>query len=75
MPWSQTQQTRLAYEKGLLENYFRGSVTWIDPRGDTRVEIQVTCTNDKQYVLRIYIPSDYHLNSGLMGNYTEMLTP
>ena len=59
MPWSQSQQTRLAYEKGLLENYFRGRVTWIDPRGNTRVEIQVTCTNDKQYVLRIYIPPDY----------------
>ena len=75
MPWSQAHQTRLAHEKGLLENHFRGRVTWIDPRGDTRVEIQVTYTNDKQYVLRIYIPSDYHLNSGVMGNYAEMLTP
>ena len=59
MPWSQSQQTRLGYEKGLLENYFRSRVTWIDPRGDTRVEIRVTCSSDRQYTLRIYIPADY----------------
>lgn len=59
MPWSQSQQTRLGYEKGLLENYFRNRVTWIDPRGDTRVEISVTCSSDRQYTLRIYIPADY----------------
>ena len=59
MPWSQFQQTRLVFEKGLLEQYFRGRVAWIEPRGNTRVEITVTCTNNKQYVLRIYIPPDY----------------
>ena len=59
MPWSKTQQTRLAYEKGLLEHYFRGRVNWIDPTGNTKVDITVTCTNDRKYVLRIYVPPDY----------------
>lgn len=40
----------------LLEKYFRGRVTWIDPTGDTKVEVKVTCTNNKQYTLRVYIP-------------------
>ncbi|CAH3029843.1 unnamed protein product, partial [Porites evermanni] len=59
MPWSATQQKRLGFEKNLLEKYFRNIVTWIDPTGNTRVEVRVTCTNDKQYTLRVYLPSDY----------------
>jgi len=59
MPWSSSQQKRLSFEKNLLEQYFRGRVSWIDPTGDTRVEVRVTCTNDKQYTLRVYLPSDY----------------
>lgn len=59
MPWSATQQRRLGFEKELLEKYFRGRVSWINPTGDTRVEVRVTCTNDKQYTLRVYLPSDY----------------
>ena len=59
MPWSTTQRQRLGFEKDLLEKYFRNRVTWLDPTGDTKVEVRVTCTNDKQYTLRIYIPSDY----------------
>lgn len=59
MPWSATQQKRLGFEKNLLEKYFRNRVTWIDPTGNTRVEVRVTCTNDKQYTLRVYLPSDY----------------
>ena len=59
MPWSQLQQTRLAYEKDLLENYFGNRVKWIDPRGDTRIEITMTCTSNQEYVLRILIPQDY----------------
>ena len=53
---------RLAFEKDLLEKYFRNKVTWIDPKrqqGQTKVEVQVTCSNGKQYTLRVYIPSDY----------------
>ena len=45
MPWSASQQTSLGYEKQLLKEYFRGNrVTWIDPTGETRVEIRVTCS-------------------------------
>ena len=59
MPWSANQRQRLAFEKDLLEKYFRNRVTWMDPTGDTKVEVRVTCTNDRQYTLRIYLPSDY----------------
>lgn len=59
MPWSASQQTRLGYEKTLLEQYFRNRVSWIDPTGNTMVEIRVTCTNNKEYTLRIYVPSDF----------------
>ncbi|KAL9985025.1 hypothetical protein ACROYT_G007379 [Oculina patagonica] len=59
IPWSASQQKRLAFEKDLLERYFRNRVTWIDPTGNTKVEIRVTCTNNREYTLRIYIPGDY----------------
>lgn len=59
MPWSPTQRNRLGFEKELLEKYFSGRVSWIDPTGNTRVEVRVTCTNDKKYTLRVYLPSDY----------------
>ena len=60
MPWSASQRTRLGYEKQLLDEYFRGNrVTWIDPTGDTRVEIRVTCSSNREYTLRIYIPVDF----------------
>lgn len=59
MPWSATQRQRLAFEKSLLEKYFRNRVSWIDPTGDTKVEVRVTCSNDKQYTLRIYLPQDF----------------
>ena len=59
MPWSVTQQKRLGFEKDLLEKYFRNRVSWMNPTANTRVEVRVTCTNDKQYTLRVYLPSDY----------------
>ena len=60
MPWSASQQTRLGYEKQLLEQYFHGNrTTWIDPAGNTRVEIRVTCSSNREYTLRIYIPVDF----------------
>ena len=59
MPWSPTQRQRLGFEKDLLEKYFRNRVSWINPTANTRVEVRVTCTNDKQYTLRVYLPSDY----------------
>lgn len=59
MPWSESQQRRLGFEKGLLEEYFRNRVTWIDPGHQTKVELRATCSNDKQYTLLVYIPEDY----------------
>ena len=44
MPWSAIQRQRLDP---------------IDPTGDTKVEVRVTCSNDKQHTLRVYLPSDY----------------
>jgi len=55
MPWSAAQRQRLAFEKSLLEKYYRNGVTWIDPTGDTEVEVRVICTNNKQHTLRVYI--------------------
>ena len=61
MSWSATQRQRLAYEKSLLEKYFQNRVTWINPTeaGETKVEVIVTCSNDKQYILRVYLPPDF----------------
>ena len=61
MSWSASQRQRLAFEKSLLEKYFQNRVTWIDPTeaGETKVEVLVTCSNDKQYILRVYLPSDF----------------
>ena len=59
MTWSPTQRQRLGFEKELLEKYFHNRVKWIDPTGNTKVEVRVTCTNDKQYTLRVYLPKDY----------------
>jgi hypothetical protein len=30
---------RLAAEKGVLDHFFPGCVKWIDPTGDTKVEV------------------------------------
>ena len=59
MTWSQAQRQRLAFEKSLLEKYFGSKISWIDPTGNTRVEVRVICSNDKRYTLRVYLPSDY----------------
>ena len=58
MGWSEAQRRRLGLEKELLEKYFRGRVTWIDPTGDTKVEVRMTTSNDKSYTLRVYVPED-----------------
>ena len=55
MPWSQAQRERLAAEKSVLDRYFPGCVKWIDPTGDTKVEVALKTNNDNRYTLRIYI--------------------
>ena len=59
MPWSPAQRQRLSFEKNVLEKYFNNRVTWIDPTGDTKIEVRVTCTNNKEYTLRVYVPTDF----------------
>ena len=55
MPWSEAQKKRLAAEKSVLNHYFRGCVKWIDPTGDTKVEVTLKTNNDNRYTVRIYI--------------------
>lgn len=59
MPWSAAQQKRLGFEKNILEKYFGNRVSWIDPTGDTKVEVGVTTTSDKRYTLRLCLPKDF----------------
>ena len=59
MGWTSAQQSRLAYEKELLEKYFGSRVSWINPTGNTRLEVSVTCSNEKKCTLRVYIPSNF----------------
>lgn len=58
MGWSVAQQRRLGREKELLDRYFRGRTTWIDPTGTTKVEVRMTTSNNNRYTLRVYIPED-----------------
>ena len=55
MPWSPAQRQRLAAEKSVLEHYFPGCVKWIDPTGNTKVEVTLKTNNENQYTLRVYI--------------------
>ena len=59
MGWSAAQRTRLAVEKSILEKYFPGHVTWIDPQGNTKVEVAMTTNDGNSYRLRIYLPPDF----------------
>ena len=63
MPFSIRQQQRLAFEKGILEDYFPSDhLRWIDPtaaEGEAEVEVDVLTNNDKEYSLRISIPNDF----------------
>ena len=59
MAWTPNQRVRLAIEKEKLEKYFLGGITWIDPTGETKVEVRLTSNSDTEYKLRIYLPPDY----------------
>ena len=58
MGWTQAQRQRLAVEKAVLEKYFPGRVKWIDPTGDTKVEVGFNTNNGNGYRLRIYLHKD-----------------
>ena len=59
MVWTRVQRDRLAIEKEKLEQYFRLGVTWIDPQGETKVQVLLKSNADREYTLRIYIPADF----------------
>ena len=59
MVWTRVQRDRLAIEKEKLEQYFRLGVTWIDPQGETKVQVLLKSNADREYKLRIYIPPDF----------------
>ena len=52
---SQAQQQRLDDEKVALDRHLPGSVKWIDPTGDTKLEIIIKSNDTGYYTLRIYI--------------------
>ena len=56
MPWSPAQRQRLAFEKTVLDKYFGDRVSWTDPTDKARVEVKVVCSDDKEYILRVYLP-------------------
>ena len=43
----------------ILEKYFPGRVQWIDPTGNTRVEVTMTRNSNQDHGLRLYVPPDY----------------
>lgn len=51
---------RLGEEKKLLDKNFDASrVRWIDPEGETKVEVNMISNNNNCYTLRLYIPDDF----------------
>ena len=59
--WSETARIRLGYEKGILEEYFRDKVKWIEPTSPTktRVELEMKSSSNKAYKLRLYLNEDF----------------
>ena len=46
---------RVGTEKITLEHYFPGCVKWIDPTGDTKVEMTLKTNNHNKYTFQLYI--------------------
>lgn len=59
MRWNPIQRQRLVVEKDILEKYFPGKVQWIDPTGNTKVEVTMTTNSNQVYCLRLYVPTDF----------------
>lgn len=59
MPWTPDQRQRLAVEKEILDQYFPGKVEWVDPTGNTKVDVTMTTNSDQIYCLRLYVPGDF----------------
>lgn len=58
--WSEIQRKWPAIEKEVPEGYIgKNRITRIDQTVETNVDARLTCLNDKQYSLRIYLPQDF----------------
>jgi hypothetical protein len=73
MPWTVAQRNRLATEKRILERFFPGRVTWIDPTGDTKVEVLLNTNNGNKYCLRIYLKSEEESSSDFPNSVPDMV--
>jgi hypothetical protein len=56
---TQFQKERLAIEKSVLERCWPGQVTWIDPAGESKVEVSLITNNGNRYFLRLYLEPDF----------------
>ena len=73
MPWTPAQRSRLSTEKRILEHFFPGRVTWIEPTGDTKVEISLNTNNGNKYCLRIYLKSEEESSSDFPNSVPDMV--
>ena len=54
------QKIRLENERRDLErNFQRDEISWTFLAEETYVEVEVSCTNEEKYILRVYIPNDF----------------
>ncbi|XP_028404882.1 uncharacterized protein LOC114527436 [Dendronephthya gigantea] len=73
MPWTPAQRTRLVTEKRILEQFFPGRVQWIDPQGDTKVEVSLNTNNGNKYRLRIYLKAADSSSSDFPNSVPDMV--
>ena len=60
MPWNKFQKRRLALERRkLVEEFSENDIKWINPTGETKVELRVTTNRDNVYRLRVHIAEDF----------------
>ena len=59
MPWTSFQRQRLAVEKETMEKYFPKNVQWVDPTGNTKIDVTMTTNSNQVYCLRLYVPRDF----------------
>ena len=73
MPWTPGQRNRLVLEKNILEKYFPGRVQWIDPQGDTKVEVSLNTNNGHRYRVRIYLKAAGSSSSDFPNSVPDMV--
>ena len=73
MGWTESQRERLAGEKSVLEYFFPGCVTWIDPTGETKVEVALKTNNGNQYRVRVYLKTEEQTDSDFPNSLPDMV--